>query len=58
MTGPGLYERFRFPLRRLYDLRLDVDYHVKLITSETADWAMGVVEDLIDAVTARVERSG
>ncbi len=26
-TGPGLLEPFRFPLRRLYQLRIDADYN-------------------------------
>lgn len=50
MTGPGLYERFRFPLRRLYDLRLSVDYHAEPMTGEIASWALAVVSDLIDTV--------
>jgi uncharacterized protein (UPF0332 family) len=54
MTGPGRYERFRFPLRSLYRLRLGVDYHIESVTQETADWALGVVKDLIDAVSAKV----
>jgi uncharacterized protein (UPF0332 family) len=47
LTGPGLYERFRFPLRRLYDLRLRVDYHVEPMTLETADWALENTQELI-----------
>ena len=54
MTGPGLYERFRFPLRRLYDLRLDVDYHVEAVSRETADWALEVVKDLLAIICAKV----
>ena len=53
-TGPGLYERFRFPLRRLYDIRLDVDYHVEPITRETADWALEVVTNLIATIRTNV----
>lgn len=49
-TGPGLHERFRFPLRRLYDLRLGADYHAELMNREIADWALGIVQDLIDTV--------
>src|SRR5262245_50823975 len=37
LTGPGLYEHFRFPLRRLYDLRLRVDYHAESMSRQTAD---------------------
>ena len=54
MTGPGLYERFRFPLRRLYDLRLDVDYHVEAVNRETADWALEMVKELLTAIRTKV----
>ena len=53
MTGPGLYERFRLPLRRLYGLRLAVDYRVESVTGETADWALEVVRDLIATIRAK-----
>jgi uncharacterized protein (UPF0332 family) len=54
MTGPGLYERFRFPLRRLYDLRLRADYHAESMTREIADWALDMTQELlrtIDTIT-------
>lgn len=54
MTGPGLYERLRFPLRRLYSLRLGVDYRVESVTRETADWALEVTQDLIATIRAKV----
>ena len=54
MTGPGLYERFRFPLRRLYDLRLDVDYYVGSVSRETAAWALEVVKELRATIRAKV----
>ena len=54
MTGPGLYERLRFPLRRLYDLRLAVDYYVESVSRETADWALEVVKDLLATIRAKV----
>jgi hypothetical protein len=54
ITSPGLHERFRFPLRRLYDLRLDVDYHVEAVSKETADWALEVVQDLLATIRAKV----
>jgi uncharacterized protein (UPF0332 family) len=56
MTGPGLYERFRFPLRRLYDLRLRADYHAESMTLEIADWALEMTQELIitlDNITRR-----
>lgn len=54
MTGPGLYERLRLPLRRLYDLRLDVDYHAESVSRETADWALEVVKALLATIRAKV----
>jgi uncharacterized protein (UPF0332 family) len=54
LTGPGLYERFRFPLRRLYGLRLAVDYHIESVSTETGDWAVGVVKDLLATIRAKV----
>ena len=54
LTGPGLYERFRFPLRRLYGLRLDVDYHIESISRETGDWALGVVKELLATIRTKV----
>jgi hypothetical protein len=53
MTGPGLYERSRLPLRRLYGLRLAVDYRVESMTRETADWTLEVVQDLIVTIRAK-----
>ena len=50
-----LYERFRFPLRRLYNLRLRVDYHVEPITLEIADWALELTQDLIQTI-GNIER--
>jgi uncharacterized protein (UPF0332 family) len=52
--GPGLYERFRFPLRRLYDIRLGVDYRIESVTNETADWALEVVRDLLATISTKV----
>ena len=49
-TGPGLYEQFRFPLRRLYDLRLRVDYHVEPMTLEIANWALDMTQELIKTI--------
>ena len=53
MTGPGLYERFRFSLGRLYSLRLAVDYRAESVTRETADWALDIVTDLIATINAK-----
>ena len=54
LTGPGRYERFRFPLRRLYGLRLDVDYHAETMYRETADWALEVLQDLVTTISVKV----
>ena len=54
LTGPWLYERCRFPLRRLYGLRLDVDYHSESLSRETGDWALGVVKDLLATIHTKV----
>jgi uncharacterized protein (UPF0332 family) len=51
MSGPGLYERFRFPLRRLYDLRLRVDYHSETMTQEMADWALEITQDILTTIS-------
>ena len=54
MTGPGLYEPLRSPLRRLYGLRLGVDYRIEPVTRETAEWALEVTQDLIATIRAKV----
>lgn len=54
MAGLGRYERFRFPLRRLYGLRLGVDYRVELMTRDTAEWAVGIVQELIETIRAQM----
>lgn len=33
VRGPGVFERYRFSLRRLYDLRLGADYRLDNITN-------------------------
>jgi len=54
MTGPGLYEQLRLPLRRLYGLRLGVGYRIEPVTRETAEWALEVTQDLIATIRAKV----
>ncbi len=46
-SGPGLFERQRFSLRRLYDLRLGADYRVDDVTQREAQWAVQVAQDVI-----------
>jgi hypothetical protein len=50
MIAPTL----RFPLRRLYDIRLGVDYRIESVTNETADWALEVVRDLLATISTKV----
>lgn len=57
IIGPGLYERFRFPLRRLYDLRLRVDYHAESMPRESADWALEITQELIMTINHVARRS-
>lgn len=45
--GPGLFERQRFPLRRLYDLRLGADYRIDDVSRREAQWAVQVAQDVI-----------
>ena len=52
--GPGLFERQRFALRRLYDLRLGADYRLDEITQREAQWAVDAAHEII----VLVERKG
>jgi hypothetical protein len=36
-TGPGLLEALRFPLRRLYQLRIDADYTLMPLDAVSAE---------------------
>ena len=54
VTGPGLYERFRLPLRMLYGLRVAVDYRAESVDRQTADWALGLVREMITLMSAKV----
>jgi hypothetical protein len=36
-TGPGLLEPLRFPLRRLYQLRIDADYNLMSLDAASAE---------------------
>ena len=49
-TGPGLLEALRFGLRRLYDLRLAVDYDGLPISRASAETAMQTVHQTLAAI--------
>jgi uncharacterized protein (UPF0332 family) len=54
IKGPGVFERQRFALRRLYDLRLGADYRLDDITQREAHWAVETTQEII----ALAERKG
>ncbi len=47
VKGPGVFERHRFALRRLYDLRLGADYRLDDITQREARWAIETGQEII-----------
>jgi uncharacterized protein (UPF0332 family) len=49
-TGPGLLEALRFGLRRLYDLRLNVDYDALPISRASAEAAIQTVHQTLAAI--------
>ena len=49
-TGPGLLESLRFGLRRLYDLRLNVDYDGLPISRASAEAAIQTVQQTLVAI--------
>lgn len=49
-TGPGLLEALRFGLRRLYDLRLAVDYDGLPISRVSAETAIQTVHQTLAAI--------
>ena len=49
-TGPGLLEALRFGLRRLYDLRLAVDYDGLPISRASAETAIQTVHQTLAAI--------
>jgi hypothetical protein len=52
-TGPGLLESLRFGLRRLYELRLDVDYDAIPISRTSAEARMQTVYRLLAEIDQR-----
>ena len=49
-TGPGLLESLRFGLRRLYDLRLNVDYDALPISRASAAAAIQTVQQTLATI--------
>jgi hypothetical protein len=45
--GLGVFERQRFALRRLYDLRLGADYRLDDITQREGQWALEITQEII-----------
>ena len=54
-TGPGLLESLRFGLRRLYDLRLAVDYDALPISRASAEAALQTVHQTLAAIDQRTQ---
>jgi hypothetical protein len=50
VTGPGLLEALRFGLRRLYELRLDVDYDAVAISRASAEAGVQTVQRTLAAI--------
>ena len=58
MKGPGVFERYRFALRRLYDLRLGADYRLDDITRREAQWALDTTQEIIALAEQKGVRDG
>jgi len=54
-TGPGLLEPFRFGLRRLYELRLDVDYDAVPISRASAEAEVQMVHRTLAEIDQRTQ---
>jgi hypothetical protein len=54
VTGPGLLEPLRFGLRRLYELRLDVDYDGGPISRASAEGGVQIVHRLLAEIDQRI----
>jgi hypothetical protein len=47
VRGPDVFERYRFPLRRLYDSHLGADYRLDNISQDEAQWAVQITQEVI-----------
>ena len=54
-TGPGLLEPLRFGLRRLYELRLDVDYDAVPISRASAETGVQTVQRTLAEIDQRTQ---
>jgi uncharacterized protein (UPF0332 family) len=54
-TGPGLLEALRFGLRRLYELRLDVDYDAVPISRASAEAGLQTVHRTLAEIDQRTQ---
>ena len=54
-TGPGLLEALRFGLRRLYELRLDVDYDAVPISRASAEAGVQTVHRTLAEIDQRTQ---
>jgi uncharacterized protein (UPF0332 family) len=54
-TGPGLLESLRFGLRRLYELRLDVDYDAVPISRASAEAGVQTVQQTLAEIDQRTQ---
>ena len=54
-TGPGLLEPLRFGLRRLYELRLDVDYDAVPISRASAEAGVQTVHRTLAEIDQRTQ---
>jgi hypothetical protein len=54
-TGPGLLEPLRFGLRRLYELRLDVDYDAVPISRVSAEAGVQAVQRTLAEIDQRTQ---
>ena len=54
-TGPGLLEPLRFGLRRLYELRLDVDYDAVPISRASAETGVQTVQRTLVEIDQRTQ---
>jgi uncharacterized protein (UPF0332 family) len=58
VTGPGLLEALRFGLRRLYELRLDVDYDAVAISRASAEAGVQTVHQTLAAIDQHTQGGG
>jgi hypothetical protein len=55
LTGPGLLEPLRLPLRRLYQVRLDADYDLVPIVRRSAEEAVQIAQQTLAAIAQHTQ---